>query len=663
MTETDARQRFVTINAPGWLAARRYGMPSRMVHDATQRRLVGDWRGACRAAKVDISFSLDEVRRAYGTEVLARLGDDLLHFAPDLLRWHAPRHVRGGLGLLSDGRTLVLAQYGDGTGAPRLTAHTPAHYERPQRLELRLGPARSRPVSRRGAWLTDDDWTQARYLWDARAAGGLRFRLGGGDRTPFFHRDGRRLSAWELSAARDDDPVALTERVILLQDDGEIEAAWRAGGVQILTALPETQRWRNPDHIMPETFSAMVPALVRAARAAFAQPQAPQALVVVPQYGWGSALLVLVPQDDGLLARRSALHDVDLPALPRVQWQRFPDLELLRTGALTAGQLHPLVRAALFPDQPDPGYQPLPLPTVDSHDVRVRCQAQWHRVGWRDGRTRYLDHTEEEAAREQVMRSLGGPVPACFTVTDTWRGKLTDRLPGPLRRLRSHAMRTVMHGRSDELRRLLDAGVDPVGIVDRWASNPLDHLAKFGSGSSLAGAEPEPDDSLRKLREWDDPLELLPLLLAAGLDINARNSKGRTPLGGVLFDGGSAALVRAMLDAGADPTAVDEMRNSTLHLLRSAEADAIVPWLVAAGVSLDATNEYGRTPLLTQILAMAPAATIRATLAAGADIKLKGEYDDLSVVEAIEEVERHDLDFLVDAARAGGVSSDQDEDD
>ena len=89
-----------------------------MIRQATQRRLVGDWCGAAAAAQVDVCFRLDEVRRAHGSDIAARLGDDLLHLAPDLLRWHAPRHVRGGLGLFADGRTLVLARYGDGASAP-----------------------------------------------------------------------------------------------------------------------------------------------------------------------------------------------------------------------------------------------------------------------------------------------------------------------------------------------------------------------------------------------------------------------------------------------------------------------------------------------------------------------------------------------------------------
>jgi len=229
-------------------------------------------------------------------------------------------------------------------------------------------------------------------------------------------------------------------------------------------------------------------------------------------------------------------------------------------------------------------------------------------------------------------------VPACFTVLDAWQGGATSRLPGQLRRLRVHGLTAVMHGRTDELLRLLDAGISPAGIIDRWASGPLDHLAKM-----------------------DDPLALLPRLLAAGLELNARNRNGRTPLGGVLFDGGSAQLVRAMLDAGADPGAVDTMGNSTLHLVRSPDAERIVPWLVAAGVDLDAYNEYGRTPLMTQVIASAPAAALRATLDAGADPGRQDEYEYMTVIDAVEEAGRVDLDFLVSAARAAGARSERDD--
>jgi ankyrin repeat protein len=45
-------------------------------------------------------------------------------------------------------------------------------------------------------------------------------------------------------------------------------------------------------------------------------------------------------------------------------------------------------------------------------------------------------------------------------------------------------------------------------------------------------------------------------LLASGLDINARDKDGLTPLALALMGRGSASLIRAMLDASADPLAV-----------------------------------------------------------------------------------------------------------
>ncbi len=94
--------------AAGWLVARRYGVPARMVAEATAARLAGDWRGACEAARVDVTFTLDEVRHTHGATVAEKVADDLTHLAPDLLRWHLPRRVGDGRGLLWPRLTVLL---------------------------------------------------------------------------------------------------------------------------------------------------------------------------------------------------------------------------------------------------------------------------------------------------------------------------------------------------------------------------------------------------------------------------------------------------------------------------------------------------------------------------------------------------------------------------
>jgi hypothetical protein len=612
---------YVDAHVPGWLAARRYGAPADMIAAATRRREAGDWPGACAAAGFDIRFDLARIRDEHGTAVAARLEEDLLHLAPDLARWHAPRHPGSPIGLLVPGWSVALADY-DGLW---LNMRMPAHAERPQRIMLHCGPDPS-TCGVEGV----EDWTGLRYLWDARATGGLLHRLGGGDRTPFFHRDGTPLSAVELAAQDHGDPVALMEQVILLQDGGEIEAAWQAAGFQADFTRPT--RFRNLP-MRRDAVTATVPAFAHQVRAMLGQPDADVLMLRPPGLRYFDAVaLTLV--DGQLQARLTERYGGQAgPELPRPLWQRLPDLELLRAGHIGAVEVHPLVRAAMFPDQADPGYRPpLAMSTVDS--VAVRCRQQWHRLSWRDGRIYPTDHPPEEVHREQVMRTLGGQVPACVEVSEAWSGRTSRRLPRPLRELRAQAMPALLHGRDDLLLSLIEAGVDLSGVTDRWRRGPLHHLAKMG-----------------------DAVTLLPQLLATGTDINTRDGKGRTPLACVLFDGGSAELVRTMLDAGADARAVDGMGETTLHVLRCLEAGQIVPWLLAGGVVPDAVDEYGRTPLLAQVLTAAPVEALQATLAAGADPTVTETYTGQGLPDLIELSGRYDLDFLVEAARAAGTAS------
>ncbi|GAA0320960.1 hypothetical protein NE235_18405 [Actinoallomurus spadix] len=52
---------------------RRYAVPRWMIEQATERRLAGDWRGACAAANVDVAFDLAGIARDHGAAVAAEL--------------------------------------------------------------------------------------------------------------------------------------------------------------------------------------------------------------------------------------------------------------------------------------------------------------------------------------------------------------------------------------------------------------------------------------------------------------------------------------------------------------------------------------------------------------------------------------------------------------
>ncbi|HEX8008318.1 MAG TPA: VWA-like domain-containing protein [Trebonia sp.] len=49
---------FPAEEASSWRRIRRYAVPRWMIERATERRLTGDWHGACAAANVDVDFGL-----------------------------------------------------------------------------------------------------------------------------------------------------------------------------------------------------------------------------------------------------------------------------------------------------------------------------------------------------------------------------------------------------------------------------------------------------------------------------------------------------------------------------------------------------------------------------------------------------------------------------
>ncbi len=519
-----------------WLLARRYAVPAAMVARATERRLAGDWRGACAAARCDVH--LDQLPR----EIAARLEDDLAHLAPDLLRWHMSGFHAGTDGLLLTGRRIALAAY---DGGVLLEAHTPPANDGSQRITLTAGPATE---------VRATSWLGARHLWDARQTHRLLEHAGGGDRTPFFDRDGRRRAAIDLG--QPDDPVGATETCLALQDAGNVEESWLASGMRLADRFIAGALASGPEVQQPlaGVFGAVVPALSRAARAILV-PADPSRLALYPfltRRSWVTDVVTLRLDNDELWAERVPGTEVDQAwELPWVQWQRLPDVDLLRFGLLGAAELHPLVRAALFPEQPDPGYRPRigsidrartdrvastrkrdggPSPmTWAGEGFRVRCGGVWHRMACRDGRLTPLDHSAQEIVREQTMSALGGRIPPCAAVVTAWRQRAPGRIPRVLRQLGHHAILAAAHARADEVLRLLDAGLDPSGLRD-------------GDGRGLP----------HFLGRLDDLGEaVLARLLAAGLDINARDQRGLTPLACARMDGGTANLLDAMVRAGA----------------------------------------------------------------------------------------------------------------
>ena len=173
-----------------WLRVREFAVPPSMIESATARRAVGDWAGACAAARVDVDLNLPAVARTRGRELAARVRAELRHLAPDLLRWHMPRIAPDGL--LRPG--LTNRWPGTVRRGPRAATRSnwwPGRHRRGRMpgsgsacrcgrtpVAQRPGPHPHPRPDRRFRF------DLHRHLWDARRAGELRERAGAGQWPP-----------------------------------------------------------------------------------------------------------------------------------------------------------------------------------------------------------------------------------------------------------------------------------------------------------------------------------------------------------------------------------------------------------------------------------------------------------------------------------------------
>ncbi|MGK5554084.1 ankyrin repeat domain-containing protein [Actinomadura kijaniata] len=494
-----------------WWRIRRYAVPRWMIERATERRLAGDWRGACAAAHVDVDID--------PADLAPEIEDDLRHLAPDLLRWHAPRRLTGSTAL-DPRRVLILARY----GGAALYALTPPEIEAPQTLRLRIGTP---PGGDRS--LPHEDWTVPRYLWDARHAPDLLVhRWGCRDRAPYLTAGGVPLDPDDLPSRGAARPADGTAALVEWADrhpasPGLLDARHGPSVPEDAAALPGELLFHS--HIDPVAFA-------RALRSLRERGTGRVRIVAGSGGSWSV-------DTEGPRVRKENGGDVaDLPELPCVAWRRLPDLALLRGGVLSPEELHPLVRDALCPARPPadgpvgPPDPALPAPT------RLSCRGERHEITMRDGRLR-TPHAPEEHARELALGALGGAAARCSSVVRAW----TDgerALPPKLREARIGLFLRMHAGDTEGVLALLDAGFDP-HVRDARKRTLLHHLHQV------------------------DHRVLLPRLLDAGLDVDAEDSDGLTPLHMAVCHHGSPEVVRALLEAGARP---DTARRSLARLVR-----------------------------------------------------------------------------------------------
>ncbi|MEU0920855.1 hypothetical protein ABZ384_25765 [Streptomyces cyaneofuscatus] len=370
-----------------WPRVREYAVPAPMIETATARRQAGDWAGACAAAGVDIDLRLRSVVSSHGRALAALIRADLRHLAPDLLRWHMPRIAPHGL--LRPGLTIALARYDpperDGPGPLHLVVRTPpAWADAGQRISLALWDgSHTEPGARRHPHPHPNRRYRLdlhRHLWDARRVDELRIRSGAcGDRPT------------NLAAAAVDPDLW-----------GPVPPDRRCG----------VGRWAEEAAILLG-----------------AEGQGPGGTVRVRLGGRHRVLLHMEAEAEedgrGTSAVRIAAvtSDQGLPAspvLPDAATWVLPDLELLRTGAIEAGQLHPLVARALVPDLSQPAPAAARSRTGDRAESwrLVECRGAQHRIGLVQGALAPLDHDPAEVRREELLVALTGTPLPCLQAID-----------------------------------------------------------------------------------------------------------------------------------------------------------------------------------------------------------------------------------------------------
>eukprot|EP00753_Platysulcus_tardus_P008540 PLAT1609.1.p2 GENE.PLAT1609.1~~PLAT1609.1.p2 ORF type:complete len:236 (+),score=14.25 PLAT1609.1:30-737(+) len=144
-------------------------------------------------------------------------------------------------------------------------------------------------------------------------------------------------------------------------------------------------------------------------------------------------------------------------------------------------------------------------------------------------------------------------------------------------------------------------------------------VAKYGKDASVMvfGGDEEP--LICHVCKWRFT-EGLMWLIEQGVIVHARGKDGRV----ALHNAHSAAVVEALVAAGADVNASGDYGITPLHWACQMAWDGTVAALLAAGARLNAVTEYGHTPLMVCSI-WDHVNCMMVLLAAGADTTLKSQ--------------------------------------
>ncbi len=248
-------------------------------------------------------------------------------------------------------------------------------------------------------------------------------------------------------------------------------------------------------------------------------------------------------------------------------------------------------------------------------------------AGARDGETPL--HHAARRGHADILRQLLAAGAKVDAATTGYPGE--EQEYSLANRIGSTPLHEAAHaGKGDAIEILLAAGAD-VNKGDAIGSTPLHHAAeslrtacveqllKAGARANdahsypLAAAIWQPDSPMQ--------IDIMRLLLAAGADVNAHLSGGRSMLHGAALYSNDAAL-QLLLKAGAKPDATDNKGQTALHVAAQQGSVPCVQLLLKAGVNADVRDAKGETPL-HKAAAQGKDKAVKLLLDAGAAPKLR----------------------------------------
>ena len=170
----------------------------------------------------------------------------------------------------------------------------------------------------------------------------------------------------------------------------------------------------------------------------------------------------------------------------------------------------------------------------------------------------------------------------------------------------------VINGRKDEMERLIQEGVDVKAKHGPTGSTLLHDLARTSNWDSVLFVR---DKKKSKF------VEILNILVEKGVDINAKDKSGWTPLHTAVANK-NYALVKALISSGADINVKDKDSQTPLHIAAKHDPLSVVKDLIKAGADLAIKDESGWTPLHIAV-SDENYALVKALISSGADLTIK----------------------------------------